>query len=173
MAVPWTDGRTHSNRVPAVSPDHRKRHRGMECVYVDRACLADGKKLAQAVHALLQQPLLPFRRIAHLVSPVAEDVRAVLLACEHVRALVLLEERAVVVCVEEIDVDAHRRMVLLRLAHEPPDAVERVFVARAGNGPVALEEGGVLGVVSVVLPADEIDDLREPERERVHALDRL
>ena len=145
----------------------------MECVDVDRACLADGKKLAQTVHALLQQPLLPFRRVAHLVSPVAEDVRAVLLACEHVRADILLEERTVVVCVEEVHVQAHRRVVLLRLPHEPPDAVERIRVARAGDGPVALEEGGVLGVVSVVLPAHEIDDLRKPERERVHALDHL
>ena len=172
MAVPWADGRTHPDGVSAVGPDHRKRHRRMECVDVDRACLADGKKLAklaQTVHALLQQPLLPFRRIAHLVSPVAEDVRAVLLACEHVRADILLEERTVVVCVEEVHVQAHRRVVLLRLPHEPPDAVERIRVARAGDGPVAL----VLGVVSVVLPADEIDDLREPERERIHALDRL
>src|SRR5207249_3430827 len=72
-----------------------------------------------------------------------------------------------------VDVQADGSVVLSAFAHQPLQALKRGGVLRSLQAMVDFAPGRVFGVVTVVLPAYQIDNLRRTARDAVEALDNL
>ena len=138
---------------------------------MDGTGLLDGKDAEQFVDALLGESEAPLLCVADRIAPLAAAKCSVFGSGDHVVLDILVPQRAVLVGVDHVDVHGHRGVVFLAFRHDPTDTFESRVVLGTFQGVVSVEEGGILGVMAVVLPSHEVDYLRHAERDVVHALD--
>ena len=81
-----------------------------------------------------------------------------------------MEGGTVLKSVEHVDVEADRGVIVFGLPHKPPDTVQRIIILRPFYRGVSTEESRILGVVAIVLPADQINDLLKTWSHGIHPL---
>ena len=137
-----------------------------EDVDVDRVTLLElGDHGDEPVNPPLGQSGLPFLRIDHVEHRLTLHLDAgrkqvaLRVAREAVLCQILIPQRAMLVGVEHVEVQADRGVVAPGFADEPPQTVQRGGILRAFQAGIHLVPGGKAVVVASLLPTDEVNDL--------------
>ena len=135
-------------------------------------------EIQQGANALLQIAGRPFLGVADGVALLAAEnlpfhERPVGIPAQQALLDIRLPEGRVFIGVIGADVQAHVGIVGTRLRDQHPQGHCRVFGPRRLALVADLVPGRIAGIVAVVIPAHEIDDLVEPARKGMGPLDDL
>ncbi len=136
-----------------------------------------GQHLQQTVDAPLGKAFLPLAGIAHAVDDLAmillaaHEESAAAVAGDHVPGDVFLPERAGLVGIEHIDVQADCGVVFACLGDQPLETVERGGILLALERRVDRPPIWISPVVPARLPANQVDDLGNPQGQTIYFAD--